>query len=168
MDLCRVLLICAVLCAAPWYNTYAAHYKVCAELTQHILQHARHARKCAARQPFQRALAGGACASPAGGGPVRAVLCCGEAQRGVQEAECFRLAIEEMLYDAGADMIFAGVQQLHEAASRLLAPALGHSPRGLLHVLRSAWACCGWGTKWCSLACLEGCSRAGSAMTFMA
>ena len=36
---------------APWYNTYAAHYK---------------------------------------------------------EAECFRLAIEEMLYDAGADMIFAG------------------------------------------------------------
>ena len=36
---------------APWYNTYAAHYK---------------------------------------------------------EAECFRLAVEEMLYDAGADMIFAG------------------------------------------------------------
>ena len=27
-----------------------------------------------------------------------------------QEAECFRLAVEELLYDAGADLIFAGAE----------------------------------------------------------
>ena len=54
--------------AAPWYNTYAAHYK---------------------------------------------------------EAECFRLAIEEILYDAGVDMIFAGACSCLAATSRQLLEVSG-------------------------------------------
>ena len=81
-------LCCLLLCAAcsglpcraaPWYNTYAAHYK---------------------------------------------------------EAECFRLAVEELLYDAGADMIFAGQLPLCSAAY-LACPQLSAWPAFIVCL---AWA----------------------------